>query len=175
MLKYLYCKEVFSEIPSEITLGVSISGCRLKCVGCHSRELWEDRGEPLTSQQVEVLLQQHKGITCLLLLGGEHDLDSLTELLMHAHSKIKTAWYSGLDMIPKDKIGILDYLDYVKLGHYDMELGGLDSPTTNQHLYQFSPYFDDVTTLGAGWRDITYQLQKNHGENTTAKGVDTMP
>ena len=104
MLKYLYCKEVFAEVPSEITLGVSISGCQIRCPGCHSRELWEDKGTPLTMEELQNLLDKHKGITTLLLLGGEHDIDTLTELFQYAYKKVKTAWYCGLDMIPKDSI-----------------------------------------------------------------------
>lgn len=136
MLKYIYCKEIFSEVPWELTLGISISGCQIHCKGCHSRELWEDKGTPLTIEELQSLLDKHQGITCLCLLGGEHDIDSLTELFMYAHERIKTAWYCGLDMIPKDKVGILEYLDFVKIGHYDQELGGLDSPTTNQKFYK---------------------------------------
>lgn len=136
MLKYIYCKEVFSEVPGEISLGISISGCQIHCKGCHSRELWEDKGTPLTIEELQFLLDKHQGITCVCLLGGEHDIDSLTELFMYAHERIKTAWYCGLDMIPKDKMGILEYLDFVKIGHYDQELGGLDSPTTNQKFYK---------------------------------------
>lgn len=136
MLKYLYSKEVFREIPEEITLGISISGCKIHCPECHSKELWEDKGTILDLQQVDILLQQHKGITCICLFGGEHDIDSLIEIFMYLHKKIKTAWYCGLDNIPKDKMGITQYLDYLKLGHYDHKLGGLDSPTTNQRLYK---------------------------------------
>lgn len=136
MLKYIYCKEIFSEVPWELTLGISISGCQIHCKGCHSRELWEDKGTPLTIEELQSLLDKHQGITCVCLLGGEHDIDSLTELFMYAHKRIKTAWYCGLDMIPKDKVGILEYLDFVKIGHYDQELGGLDSPTTNQKFYK---------------------------------------
>ena len=87
MLKYLYCKEVFREIPGEISLGLSISGCQIRCHGCHSRELWEDKGTPLTKECLEELLEEHKGITCLLILGAEHDMDSLTELFMYAHKR----------------------------------------------------------------------------------------
>lgn len=123
-------------MPGEISLGISISGCQIHCKGCHSRELWEDKGTPLIIQELQSLLDKHQGITCLCLLGGEHDIDSLTELFMYAHERIKTAWYCGLDMIPKDKVGILEYLDFVKIGHYDQELGGLDSPTTNQKFYK---------------------------------------
>lgn len=156
MLKYLYCKEVFAEVPSEITLGVSISGCQIRCPGCHSRELWEDKGILLTMEELQNLLDKHKGITTLLLLGGEHDIDTLTELFQYAYKKVKTAWYCGLDMIPKDKLGIMQYLDYLKLGHYDHELGGLDSSTTNQRFYQIEHQGD-----GSYYEhDITFKFKK---------------
>lgn len=160
MLKYLYKKELFREIPGEITLGLSISGCQIHCSGCNQRELWEDKGDPLDVETLCGLLNQHQGITCLLLLGGEHDIDTLTELFMYAHKRVKTAWYCGLDLIPKDKLGILEHLDFLKLGHFDIELGGLDCSTTNQHLFEYSKWYSDCTILGAGWRDITYKLQK---------------
>jgi anaerobic ribonucleoside-triphosphate reductase activating protein len=147
MLKYLYCKEVFSEIPSEISLGISITGCTIKCPGCHSRDLWIDNGIILGMTEFQWLLNQHSGITCVCLLGGEHDIDALTELFMYAHQRVKTAWYCGLDEIPKDKLGILRYLDYVKIGRYDQKLGPLTSPTTNQHLYKVThTKEDDVLT-----------------------------
>lgn len=156
MLKYLYCKEVFAEVPSEITLGISISGCQIRCPGCHSRELWEDKGILLTMEELQNLLDKHKGITTLLLLGGEHDIDTLTELFQYAYKKVKTAWYCGLDMIPKDKLGIMQYLDYLKLGHYDHELGGLNSPTTNQRFYQIEHQGD-----GSYYEhDITFKFKK---------------
>lgn len=136
MLKYLYQKEVFSEIPGEITLGISLSGCTIRCKGCHSQELWEDKGEPLDWKCLEGLIKQHRGITCVLLLGGEHDLDALTELFYRAHKIIKTAWYCGLDKVPKKHLGIYRFLDYIKLGHFDEKLGPLTSPTTNQALYK---------------------------------------
>ena len=161
MLKYLYCKEVFAEIPSEITLGVSISGCTIHCQGCHSRELWEDKGTPLTLEKLEELLDAHEGISCLCLLGGEHDIDSLTELFQYAYQRVRTAWYCGLDLIPKDKLGIMQYLDYCKLGHYDQELGALDSPTTNQRFYKIEHQGD-----GSYYEhDITFKFQKQNKAN----------
>lgn len=136
MLKYIYCKEVFSEVPGEISLGISISGCTIHCQGCHSRELWEDKGTPLTIEELQSLLDKHQGITCLCLLGGEHDIDSLIELFIYAHKRLKTAWYCGLDMIPKDKIGILEYLDFLKVGRFDLDLGPINEKTTNQRFYK---------------------------------------
>jgi anaerobic ribonucleoside-triphosphate reductase activating protein len=136
MLKYLYKSVVFQEVPGETSLALAISGCQVRCKGCHSRELWEDKGIPLTVEEVEHLLKELEGVTCLLLMGGEHDINSLIELFIYAHKRVKTAWYCGLDMIPKDKIGILDYLDFVKIGRFDLDLGPLNSSTTNQKFYE---------------------------------------
>jgi anaerobic ribonucleoside-triphosphate reductase activating protein len=75
---------------------------------------------------------------------------------MYAHKRVKTAWYCCLDIIPKDKLGIMQYLDFLKLGHFDIELGGLDSPTTNQRLYEIEHQGD-----GNFWQhDITKKLSK---------------
>ena len=160
MLKYLYYKEVFAEVPGEISLGISISGCVIHCQGCHSRELWEDKGTPLTTKELQRLLDKHKGITTLLLLGGESDIDSLTELFQYAYRKVKTAWYCGLDLIPKDNLGILQYLDFIKLGHYDQELGGLVSPTTNQRFYKVNHQGDDWALI-----DETYLFNNKEKKN----------
>jgi hypothetical protein len=48
------------------------------------------------------------------------------------------------------------YGNISKIGHYDMGLGGLDSPTTNQRLYRFS--YDDYDMY---FEDITYKFWKN--------------
>lgn len=156
MLKYKYCKEVFSEVPGEITLGISLTGCIIRCKGCHSRELWEDTGTPLTFEELKRLMQEHKGITCLLLLGGEHKIDELIPLFHYAFRRIKTAWYCGLDMVPAEYQQIYQYLDYIKLGHYDQELGGLDTLTTNQRMFLLEHNADDTY-----WEtDITHKFQR---------------
>lgn len=154
MLKYLYQQVVFSEIPEEITLAVSISGCKIHCYKCHSPELWKDKGTSLTIEELDKLLDDNEGITCLLLMGGEHDIDSLIELFQYSYRKIKTAWYCGLDKIPKDKEAVLQYLDYVKIGSYKKDLGGLASPATNQRLYHLIHEGDIIKK-----EDITYKLQ----------------
>ena len=163
MLKYLYCKEIFSEVPGEISLGISISGCLIHCEGCHSRELWEDKGIPLTIEELQKLLDEHKGITCVCLLGGERDIDTLTMLFQYAYKKVKTAWYCGLDFIPKGKYGILQYLDFCKVGHYDAELGGLDSSTTNQRFYKIEHQGDGNYYQ----HDWTFKFNKTSKQNKT--------
>lgn len=157
MLKYLYVQEIFREVPGEITLGISISGCQIRCKGCHSRELWEDKGTPLTFEALDKLLKEHHGVTCVCLFGGESDIDCLEELFKYLHGKIKTAWYCGLDMIPRGKIDILQYLDYYKTGHYNSEYGGLDSPKTNQRFYSLE-HQEDGTYYE---NDLTYKFWRN--------------
>lgn len=153
MLKYLYCKEVFEEVPNETTLGISLTGCKIKCDGCHSSELWKDTGKILNIDNFERILDYHDGITCVLLMGGEHDINTLKNLFYVATLRaLKTAWYCGLDSIPNNSKDVLNYLDYIKLGHFDKELGGLNSPTTNQRFYKVihseeNPTLEDMTFM----------------------------
>lgn len=45
-----------------------------------------------------------------------------------------TAWYSGRQELSKD-VDIKNF-NFIKLGPYVEELGGLKSPTTNQRMYE---------------------------------------
>ena len=38
---YSYPQEVLQEVPGEISLALSISGCPLRCKGCHSTETYK--------------------------------------------------------------------------------------------------------------------------------------
>lgn len=156
MLKYLYAKEVFQEVPDEVSLGISISNCKIHCDGCHSPELWQNKGKALTWPVLKNMLKEHKGVTCLLLLGGEHEIPALMELFFFARRFVKTAWYCGLDKVPKEYSEIYHYLDYIKLGPYKKELGGLDRPNTNQRFYLIEHYGEE------GWyeNDLTHLFQK---------------
>lgn len=157
-MKYLYCKEVFSEVPGEITLALSISNCQIKCKGCNQKELWEDIGSILDSSVLKTLLRRHRGITCVLFMGsGNKEYQVLNSLAMEAHKNgLKVAVYLGEDNIPEE----LDksYFDYIKVGHWDTSKGGLDSPTTNQKMY-----FLEHQENGAYRKEcINYKFLKNN-------------
>ena len=157
-MKYLYCKEVFSEVPGEITLALSISNCQIKCKGCNQKELWEDIGSILNSSVLKTLLQRHRGITCVLFMGsGNKEYQVLNSLAMEAHKNgLKVAVYLGEDNIPEE----LDksYFDYIKIGHWDTSKGGLDSPTTNQKMYFLEHQGD-----GTYWETcINHKFLKNN-------------
>lgn len=156
-MKYADTKVVFSEVPDEITLAISISNCPGTCKGCHSPWLREDVGDPLTEVSIRDLLEKNKGITCICFMGGDRDIESLKQLIKWTkenYPKVKTAWYSGLDYL-KDK-EITRYLDYLKLGAYKESFGPLNNPKTNQRFYQIIK----TTTSSTLLIDITYKFWK---------------
>lgn len=113
-----------------------ISGCPLKCSGCHSSYSWnKDLGSDLTVERLSDLIDQYSSyITCVVFLGGEWELDALEVLIEAANQRnLKTCLYTGLNReeVP-DRIR--EKLNYLKYGPFIKELGGLDSPVTNQRL-----------------------------------------
>ena len=155
MLKYVDTKEVFAEIPDEITLAISISGCPIRCRGCHSQYLWEDVGEQLTTEVLAHLMQRHRGVTCICFMGGDNDPAEVNRLAhwLKSNSSLRTAWYSGRDNC--SPLVELANLDYLKVGRYDAEAGPLSATTTNQKLWRVE-HTDGEHLL----TDITHRFHK---------------
>jgi len=125
---------VFREIPREVTLAINLSNCPFRCEGCHSPELQDDLGDPLTAEKLVELIAQNPGITCVCFMGGDRSLAELKELSGAVSAQtIKRAWYSGRSELPQE---MLVHFDYIKVGPYIKERGPLDSKTTNQRLYR---------------------------------------
>ena len=123
---------VFQEVPNEISLCFSITGCKVGCKGCHSTELWqEDNGVSLTNKNFTQWLKKYQGlISCVVFFGGEWQANALIEKLIIAKNHgLKTCLYSGEKHID---INISQHLNFLKTGAWHETLGGLDSPTTNQ-------------------------------------------
>ena len=136
-MKYYNAMVVFEEIPNEITLAINITNCPCHCKGCHSKFLWEDVGTDLSYEELERLIKTNDGITTVCFMGGDanpYEISKLAHMIRLTHRKLKVGWYSGRDELSKDIN--LDWLDYIKLGHYDEDLGGLNKETTNQRLYK---------------------------------------
>jgi len=139
VLYYSYNQIVLQEVPDEISLGISISGCPLKCKGCHSPETWNPNfGKQLTETEFNQLLSKNPFITCVCFFGGEWNSEYLLKLIQIAKSKnLKICLYTGLELddLPKE---LIQELDYVKTGRYIEELGGLKSPNTNQKFIKLN-------------------------------------
>ena len=150
-MKFASYDIVFQEVPDEVSLALNITGCPLRCKGCHSPHLWEDIGEVLDEQAIDSLIATYSGdITCVALMGGDADPKTVERLIRFVKLRgLKTAWYSGRPALPDGfEVRLLDYL---KLGPYIEASGGLKSKTTNQRLYRIEK--------DGNMTDITYRLQ----------------
>ena len=123
---------VFQEVPNEISLCFSITGCKVGCKGCHSNELWHAKnGMALTNRAYMRWLKKYQGlISCVVFFGGEWQPSTLIEKLLIANSfGLKTCLYSGEKHI---SMNISQYLTFLKTGAWQPALGGLGSTKTNQ-------------------------------------------
>ena len=124
---------VMEEIPGKVTLAISISNCRGNCPGCHSPELRDNIGIPLTPSVIDDLLEKNFGVNCVLFLGEGDDIETLLDLAVYAGNHRAVALYSGKTEVDKRCYWVFDY---IKVGPYVKELGPLNKPTTNQRLYE---------------------------------------
>lgn len=141
---------VYQEIPDETSLMILLSGCTFNCPGCHSPHLKQDIGEPLDEALPRLINDYKSYITTVLFMGGEHNQEALISAAMLVRPEgLKTAWYCGADIEPPAKM--IDVFDYIKVGSYKEELGGLATKTTNQRLYKIE---------NNELKDITYKFWK---------------
>ncbi|XOV79865.1 MAG: anaerobic ribonucleoside-triphosphate reductase activating protein [Aestuariibacter sp.] len=125
---------LFQEVPDEISLAFTVCGCPLRCEGCHSMDTWSlNNGSELTNELFKNHIQNYQSlVTCVLFFGGEWHSEALIEKLRYARNhQLKTCLYTGLERIPNR---ISAHLSYLKTGRWIKELGGLDSPFTNQRF-----------------------------------------
>lgn len=136
-LKYINYSIVFQEVPNEITLALNISGCPIRCENCHSKYLWEYQGNELMPDISKLINKYKPYITCICFMGGNQNIDELSELCDICHFyNLKTCLYTGYSLDEDLKQFALSKLDYLKVGKYIQELGGLANPNTNQKMYK---------------------------------------
>lgn len=147
-MRYTTSKIVFQEVPKEISLLFSITGCPLRCNGCHSKELWDkNNGDILDNNVLISSIEKYLGmITCVVFLGGEWHDDLFALLDICKSYSLKTCLYTGLNDVD---VKIKSKLNYLKTGRWIESLGGLDSSKTNQR-------FVDLDTK----KDLTYIFQE---------------
>ena len=139
MLNYYDYDIYLTEIPHEISLGFSITGCPLRCKGCQWEVLWDrDKGEPLTLDVFSGICSKNREASCILFFGGEWDfhLMALLKFAKENHPRFNLALYSGQELSFFEDTEYMKLLDYLKVGQYVEELGGLQSPSTNQRLFR---------------------------------------
>jgi anaerobic ribonucleoside-triphosphate reductase activating protein len=157
----VYSTEIaLQEVPDEISLALTISGCPYACIDCHSEDTWDPNiGIPLTSTYIDELLKDNKHITCILFMGGDWDIPKLYPIVEHiknTYCNLKIALYSGKNSLAllrykperfASNKDFISFLDYIKIGMYINTKGGLESKTTNQRMYkQINNQLIDVTS-----------------------------
>ena len=136
MLRYHDIQIVLQEVPNHISLCFNITGCPLRCKGCHSPFLWKNgSGEILTDVVFISFIEKYKNmISCILFMGGEWEEEDLIQKLKIAKTKgLETCLYTGYDDVSKE---IKNQLTWLKTGAWIAEQGGLDSPITNQKFVE---------------------------------------
>ena len=67
-----------------MSLVINIANCPFKCKGCNTKHLWEDSGESLSYENLEMLIDSTiQDITCVLFMGGDIAPDEINELAAH--------------------------------------------------------------------------------------------
>lgn len=157
-LRYANTQVVFTEVPNEISLAINITGCTIHCKGCHSQWLWSNKGKELTKDELIHLIEKNKGITTVLFMGGDDFTKALATLaneVKYRYPNLKIAWYSGRHDLDDSSVKELEtYLDYIKIGPYIKQFGGLDNPKTNQKFYRI----DRVPNM-KGYPELGYKLE----------------
>ncbi|MDR0393728.1 MAG: anaerobic ribonucleoside-triphosphate reductase activating protein [Tannerella sp.] len=156
MLRFDNYDIVFQEVPDEITLAINLSNCPNRCKGCHSPHLMEDRGEALDEAVLAALMKKYGGaITCICFMGGDAAPQEVEQLAAFVRTttacRLKTAWYSGRQAVPESRFR--RHFDYIKLGPYIEELGGLDAAGTNQRFYRIKE--DELIDISSCFRKKT--------------------
>ncbi len=131
-MNYYNFQIVLQEVPGEISLCFSITGCTLKCEGCHSPFLWKkENGITLTKDRYLSYLNQYKNLaSCVLFMGGEWHEKELAYYLKLANKMMyKTCLYTGETSVSQT---ITKELTWIKVGKWNPTLGGLTSRKTNQ-------------------------------------------
>jgi len=155
-MNYLSKRIVIQELPNEVALSFLITGCSLRCKGCHSPDSWNPKiGTKLSPEVLLKLINDNRGlITSVIFFWGEWEEDNLIELLeLSKNNWLKTCLYTGLKLKQISNV-LLDSLDYIKVWPYKKELGWLNSPNTNQQLFSL--------LNGEKEEDLTFHFQINN-------------
>lgn len=138
MLHFHNIEIVLQEVPNQLSLCFTITGCPLRCKGCHSPYLWKkENGKPLTDELfLDKIEQYDEMVSCILFMGGEwEEKDLIRKLQMAQKRNLYTCLYTGKEDISPI---IKKHLTWLKTGAWIAHLGGLESNTTNQKFIELS-------------------------------------
>lgn len=132
-LRYFNITSTLQDVPNELSMCINIAGCPWQCEGCSWKKVTEGmtRYELTITDLQNILRKDNNNHSCICFMGGDWENDLIYFVKEAKTYGYKTCLYTGGKTIHTD---LLKYLDYIKVGAYKKELGGLDSPITNQRL-----------------------------------------
>ena len=140
------------EVPGERSICIYLSGCCHNCVNCHYPLLKEkDYGDSLIKYYEDIVALYRKQATCVCLLGEgantEVEHNEMRIVVEYAKQQgLKTCLYSGRDI---EIEAWMTMFDYIKLGSYQEDKGGLESLRTNQVMWKKNSQgaYENITAL----------------------------
>lgn len=135
-----------TEIPDHVALFVNVGQCECHCKGCHSSYLWDtEECERMTPGQLFDVIGSYKDlIDTVVFMGGNRNCMDFEEFAEEVLKPVKELGYHvGIYLGAWDATDLFiaaQYCRYVKVGLYRENLGGLESPTTNQIFMEIQNY-----------------------------------
>ena len=160
-----------TEIPDRITYFIELGNCSKHCPNCHSPYLSDTVISPPDLAGVGRMVEHaaERGADAIVLMGGTTNGisdDDLITICQTLGSILPVGLYSGRDDEERDKdIALRGSLHWLKTGSYQEELGGLDSPRTNQRFYELEARFvfdrsGSYIQTDTIFHDLTHLFQK---------------
>ena len=148
-----------NELPDKISFYIQFHSCNIRCVGCHSKFLWNKIDKYISLENLITIseINKNKGCDSIIIFGDINNNISVVDfkkLCKELSDILPICVYSGADSI-SESLGdedTLRYLSYIKLGHYDINLGGLACKSTNQRLYMVKNGKIDKNITYKFWR-----------------------
>ena len=131
-----------NEVPDHIAFYVELGECTQHCKGCHSPHLWCALESKTDLEDLLALAQDavDKGAKAIVLMGGTTNglsRDDIITIINTLDWVAPVCLYSGSDDEDVNMdIAYHSNLMWIKTGSYKEELGGLQSPKTNQRFYR---------------------------------------
>lgn len=137
--------------PKEKEIEVFLTGCSIRCLGCHNQELWDELGTEKNAKEILNDLLIYKPVAKrVLIMGGEpldqYQFDSTTNnneleelcfnLIKHGFEVILYTGYSFDEVLEKAP-NILNCISAIKCGRFIKEELSPDGEfaSSNQKLY----------------------------------------
>lgn len=152
-----------TEVPNHIAVFFEIGNCTVHCPGCHSPELWDTNYTKCTEtlEDIEAYIREQytKGANAVLFMGGLRS--SLPGSKAFIYEILKPLAEKGYEIclydggtynLALEKASV--YCKWLKIGPYVENLGGLDSPKTNQRFLEKGRYI---------WYDKTKEYFQKEG------------